>query len=539
MHYYQYFRLKGPPFQPASPDGAVYLSPTHLEGLATLESGLSGDLTGLTLLTGEAGTGKTTLIYSLLQRDFKRVRIAHIDDPKLSFPEIMRLILTQLNLYSTGATKLDYLEALDRFLELRGKEERIAIVVDESQILSDDVLEELRLLSNRGDRRLQLILVGHPELAERLKKPELRQLNQRISSRGVLNPLTTAQATKYVECKLSAQGSTCAAIFERGALKRLLRRSDGIPRKINMLCHTAMQSAYNAGERKVSYKTANKTAADYHDSVKIKREGFGTRPLVWSAVGIGLAALLLLGFVHPSLWSNWKLNHAGTAPEQTVRPDNRAKQVKPAQQVKTVEPVKPVEQPKPAEQPKPVEQPGPFEQAKPVEQVKPAEQAKPVAQTAVKENPDSSAKPKAEAPLTPQRVELRASLASPPIASAALKSDVAGPAIAPEKRIVPTAPTAAAPGLASQKQNGESALSERRSQIAIVYGDTLEKIAIRYLGSKSGINEIVAANPQLTNINQLTVGQIIYLPPGIAPKPSQDQTATARPAPGADNSPER
>jgi general secretion pathway protein A len=199
MEYYQYFRLKGPPFQPASPRGAVYFSPTHLDGLATLGSGLSGELSGLTLLTGEAGTGKTTLIYSLLQRDYKRVRIALIEDPKLSFLEIMRIILTQMNLYSTGSTNLDYLEALDRLLELHGKEERIAIIVDESQLLSDEVLEELRLLSNRGDQRLQLILVGHPELAERLKKPELNQLNQRISSRGVLKPLNTAQAIEYVK----------------------------------------------------------------------------------------------------------------------------------------------------------------------------------------------------------------------------------------------------------------------------------------------------------------------------------------------------
>src|ERR1700738_4828953 len=99
MEYYQYFRLDGPPFQPASPRGAVYLSPTHLEGLATLESGLTRELSGLTLLTGEAGTGKTTLVYSLLQRDYKGIRIAHIEDPKLSFLEMMRVVMTQLNLH--------------------------------------------------------------------------------------------------------------------------------------------------------------------------------------------------------------------------------------------------------------------------------------------------------------------------------------------------------------------------------------------------------------------------------------------------------
>jgi len=329
-----YFRLKGPPFQPASPDGAVYLSPTHLEGLATLESGLSQELTGFTLLTGEAGSGKTTLIYSLLQRDYKRARLAHIDDTTLSFLEIMQVVLAQMKLYSTGSTKLDYLEALDRFLEARGKEERIAIVVDEAQLLSDDVLEELRLLSNHVQshhRSLQLILVGHPELAERLKKPELRQLNQRISSRGVLKPLNTAQAIKYVECKLSAQGGSCSAIFERGALKCLLRHSDGLPRKINMLCHTAMLAAHNALEKKVSYKTARKIAAAYHDSVRITNRGSGAR-LPALVVGTALAALLLLGFVYSNVWPHWVLNNTasfGRVIEQPVRPVEPVAQVKP------------------------------------------------------------------------------------------------------------------------------------------------------------------------------------------------------------------
>ena len=518
MEYYQYFRLKGPPFQPASPDGAVYFSPTHLEGLATLESGLSGELTGLTMLTGEAGTGKTTLIYSLLERDFKRVRIAHIEDPKLSFLEIMRVVLTQMNLYSTGSTKLDYLEALDRLLKLHGKEERIAIIVDESQLLSDDVLEELRLLSNRGDRCLQLILVGHPELTERLKKPELRQLNQRISSRGVLEPLSSAQAIKYVECKLSAQGSTCSAIFERGALKRLLRRSDGIPRKINMLCHSAMQAAYNAGEKKISYKTANKIAAQYHDSVKITKRGFFGRPLVVPALGIALAAVLLLGFVYPNFWSGWGRDRtapSGGATEQHLPP------VKPVASVKTAEQAKPVEQ------------------VKPVEQAKPVDQAKAVEQPGVEGHPDSGARPQAAAPVTSQPVEMQASAAPAAAAPAAPKGGVAVAAAAPERRTLLTAPAAAAVSAATEKQTALPATPEQRSQITVKDGDTLEKIAVRYFGSTSGINELIKANPQLSNIDQLSVGQIIYLPPGISPKASQDETAAAPPVPNAEDSPEQ
>jgi general secretion pathway protein A len=503
MMYYQYFRLKAPPFQAASPDGAVYFSPTHLEGLATLESGLSGDLSGLTLLTGEAGTGKTTLIYSLLQRDYKRVRIAHIDDPKLSFLEIMRVILTQLNLYSTGSTKLDYLEALDRFLKLRGKEERIAIIVDESQVLSDDVLEELRLLSGHGqlhDRGLHLILVGQPELVERLKKPELRQLNQRISSRGVLKPLTEAQAIKYVECRLSAQGSKCSAIFEPGALKRLLRRSDGIPRKVNMLCHSAMLAAYSAGEKKVSVRTAKKTAAEYHDSVGIANRG--TRARLMRAMpaliaGTALAWLLLLGFIYPNVWSDWVPKHTGGAVEPTPRP------------------------------------------VKPVKQVKPVERGKTVEQAGVEGLPGSGAQPKAAAPLATHPVELRASLAPGAAAPPAPKSDVAVPAPAREMPIVPTAPAAAAVSAATHKQIAVPAAPERRGQITVKYGDTLEEIAIRYFGSKSGINQLIEANPQLTDINQLSVGQIIYLPPGITPKASHDQTAIARPVPNAEDSTER
>jgi type II secretory pathway predicted ATPase ExeA/LysM repeat protein len=520
--YYQHFRLKGPPFQAASPDGAVYFSPTHLEGLATLESGLAHDLTGFTLLTGEAGTGKTTLIYSLLQRDYKRARIAHIDDPKLSFLEIMQVILRQLNLYSTGATKLDYLEALDRFLQLRGKDERIAIVIDEAQVLSDDVLEELRLLSNHvqsNDRNLQLILVGHPELAERLKKPDLRQLNQRISSRGVLKPLNAAQSIKYVECKLSAQDGKISTVFERGALKCLLARSDGLPRKINMLCHNAMLTAYNGLEKKVSYKTARKIANEYHDSVRITKQGLGAH-LPALVAGAAFASLLLLGLVYPKVWSVLSAN------------------------IRFGRTVAPVRQARVANRPEPIDQ------AKAVEQAKPAEQS------GAEVHPDAGAKLEAAAPAVARPIELGASAPAAAVAPAAPKVDAAAPPIAPDTRTAPSAPAlAAAPALAvappvaaapavttaravTQKPSAVIGGVVPRSRITVRSGDTLEKIAIDYFGSKSGINQLIDANPQLTDINQLTVGQVLYLPAGVAPKAPRDQAADAPPASDARDSSE-
>jgi type II secretory pathway predicted ATPase ExeA/phage tail protein X len=474
MEYYQYFRLKGPPFQPASPHGPVYFSPTHLQGMATLESGLTGELSGLTLLTGEAGAGKTTLIYSMLQRDSKRVRIAHIDDPKLSFLEMMQVILTQLNLYSAGSTKLDYLNVLDHLLELHGTAERIAIVIDESQVLTFDVLEELRLLSNRGQRNgLQLILVGQPELAERLKQPELRQLNQRISSRGVLSPLNSEQAAKYVECRLSAQGGSCAAIFEPHALNSLLRRSDGIPRKINMLCHTAMQAAFYAGDKKVTVKVAKKVAADYQDSVGIKKQGSGSRPLGMPTllIGTAIAALLLLAFVYP-IWSDWVLSRSdpsGVAMEQTAQP------VKTALQVQT------------GEEPR------------------------------LDEHPNSAAKAKAVASAESPPLPVRTSFVPGSPSSAVSKNDGAAAATA----------SGVAVNAGVQKENSMPAAPSGRRQITVRYGDTLELIAIRYFGSKAGINEIIQANPQLTNINQLRVGEMIYIPVGVPAKAASPDENTS------------
>jgi type II secretory pathway predicted ATPase ExeA len=486
--YYQHFHLSGPPFQTASPNSALFLSATHLEGLATLEWGLSRELNGFTLLTGEAGTGKTTLIYSLLQRDFKQVRIAYIDDPKLSFLEILRVILNQLNLYSSGSTKLDYLEALDRFLNLRNKEERVAIIVDESQVLSDDALEELRLLSNHGqryDRCLQLILVGQPELVERLRKPELRQLNQRISARGILNSLNNEESLKYVECRLRARGGACAELFEPGALEGLLQHSDGIPRKINVLCHNAMLLAYSAGAKKVSLKTAKKTATEYDDSPRITNQTSSaphSKKMPALIAGAALASLLLLGFVYLRVSSDQAIKQtvsSGQVMEQTVRPVQTLKQL------------------------------------------------------GMEGRAEPAAMPPAAVPLALHPVEHQASPAPGAAVPKAPKGYVLGRVRAPEMRIVPTVPGAVAVSAATQKQTVAPAPLERRRQITVRYGDTIEKLAIRYFGSKSGLNDLIDANPQLTNINRLSSGQILYLPSGSDPKASHARIVKAQPVPFA------
>jgi LysM repeat protein len=265
-------------------------------------------------------------------------------------------------------------------------------------------------------------------------------------------------------------------------LDHLLRRSDGLPRKINMLCHSAMLAAFQATEKKVSVKTAKKIAAAYHDSVSITKPRSGRRLLAMPALvmGAGLAALLFLGLVHPNAWSNWFYH----SPSSVQQVEPAAHPVRALVRVKTVE------------------------------------------QRGVKGHQQFGGKLKTAPYVAPRPVELPASVATPVVALAETGNDV------PVRTTNSTVPARSA-GI--QKRTEVPAAQEQRGSVTIRYGDTLESIAIRYFGSKAGINELIQANPQLTNINQLSVGQVIYLPPGVPHKPSQDQTATALPIPNADS----
>jgi type II secretory pathway predicted ATPase ExeA len=243
--YYEHFGLLDDPFK-FVPSNALFPSAAHREGLATLEWGLR-EPSGLTLLVGEVGTGKTMLIHALLARQHDRVRIAQLSDPTLPFEEMLRLIVSQLGIHPAGRSKLAILQSLKTFLADPTNTDSLVLMFDEAQGLSDEILEELRLLSNsRPPHRptLQIILVGQHELVQRLTDHKLRALNQRIGARALLRPLRGPEIRDYVNYLLRAQDAR-REVFSPRALDRVAVSSGGLPRKINNLCHNSLMLAYS------------------------------------------------------------------------------------------------------------------------------------------------------------------------------------------------------------------------------------------------------------------------------------------------------
>ncbi len=264
--YYEHFGLSGAPFEFNPSASVLFMSAGHREGLAALEWGLC-EPSGFTMLVGEIGTGKTTLIYSLLATRHTGVRTAWVANPRLSFKEMLRQILGQLGVnQSETSGKLSLLQAFDAQLASLGPDECIAVIIDEAQDLNDDALEDLRLLSNFQSlerRRLQIVLVGQIDLGKRLARPQLRQLNQRIGARALLPTLRGKEIYDYVEYRLRSRGGDIERLFTRGAMRELSRASGGIPRRINVLCHNALFLAFADGEKCVTAEHLRDAAHDY------------------------------------------------------------------------------------------------------------------------------------------------------------------------------------------------------------------------------------------------------------------------------------
>jgi len=294
--YERHFGFSEKPFNLTPDSRYLFLSSKHQEAYANLEFGVAQG-SGFLLLTGEVGTGKTTLIRHFLSQVGPDVRTAVILYPALSAGELFHAILQDLGVAFAGGTLKDAVDSLARALiEAKSLGLKVVVLIDEAQSLKPHVLEQLRLLSNLETEReklLTVVLIGQPELRDMLDQPALRQLSQRITSRSHLDPLNLEQTRSYVRHRLVVAGGTGAEISDH-AVRRVYVLSGGVPRLVNLLCDRALLGAFGRGQKNVDVALVETAAAEVLPQLPPrKREG---GPWLEAAGLFVLGLLLMLPF---------------------------------------------------------------------------------------------------------------------------------------------------------------------------------------------------------------------------------------------------
>jgi|SRR5688572_27133268 len=266
--YLQFYGLRELPFELTPNPRFLFMTPRHREALSNLQFGLSAGKP-LTLLIGEAGTGKTTLLKAALESDVCRhVRTIHINNPALTRAEFVDILARGFNLSEEAArSKSALLRELELVLkETRARGEIVALVVDEAQALSDELLEEVRLLANietAEEKLLPLVLAGQPELAARLNEVHLRQLKQRVSLRCEIEGLDLSEAAAYIASRIRAAGGEPHRLFSRQAIVLIHERSRGVPRTISVICDNALLSGFAIGTHPVTRDIVAEVCRDF------------------------------------------------------------------------------------------------------------------------------------------------------------------------------------------------------------------------------------------------------------------------------------
>jgi general secretion pathway protein A len=266
--YLRFYGLRELPFELTPNPKFLYLTPAHREALANLQYGLS-TAKAVTVLTGEAGTGKTTLIRTALESQVCRnVQCIHLTNPGLTREEFIEMLAHGFGLSAAAATsKASLLTELERVLrDRRAHGEVTALIVDEAQRLSDELLEEIRLLANietATEKLLPLVLVGQPELADRLNEIGLRQLKQRVALRCDLARLSVSETAAYIAFRIRTAGGDAARLFTREAVTLIYELSQGIPRTVSVICDNTLLSGFAAGRQPVSRDIVAEVAKDF------------------------------------------------------------------------------------------------------------------------------------------------------------------------------------------------------------------------------------------------------------------------------------
>ena len=318
--YLEYYGLREPPFSITPDPRYVFLSERHRDALAHLLYGIGkGGSGGFVQLTGEVGTGKTTLCRLLLEQLPENTRVALVLNPKLSPVELVESICEELKLDITG--KRGSLKALTDtlnayLLDAYAEGLRVVLIVDEAQNLSIDSLEQVRLLTNLEtptQKLLQIILLGQPELRDVLARPELRQLAQRITARYHLTPLDAGETEAYVRHRLAVAG--CSRIpFSRLGLKALYQRSGGIPRLINIIADRALMAGFAREQDSIGERIVDRAADEAlpgHARYWVRRYGR------WAAAAVLILALASAFFFWPAPRTDTTAAALPAAPAET------------------------------------------------------------------------------------------------------------------------------------------------------------------------------------------------------------------------------
>jgi type II secretory pathway predicted ATPase ExeA len=263
--YAKHFGLVESPFSVTPDPRFSYTNIHYREAFANLRYGIE-TRKGFIVITGEAGTGKTTLLRRLMRGVESTVHTAFIFNTHLSFIELLRLALNELGVASSAQDRLTLMAQLNDYLiEQLRKGHIVSLLIDEAQDLSDEMLEELRLLSNLETDRaklIQIVLMGQPELERKLDQPQLRQLKQRVAVRCRLAPLQSDEVALYIHSRLQTVGYQGKELFDLGSVEQIARYSQGIPRLINVICDNALLITYATSKSKVSAKIIDEVARD-------------------------------------------------------------------------------------------------------------------------------------------------------------------------------------------------------------------------------------------------------------------------------------
>ncbi len=316
----KFFGFSEDPFNLTPDPKFLYLAVGHYETLSSMISGIT-ERKGITMISGEVGTGKTTLIYALLDKLSEKIKTAFVFYTKISFEDLLRSILTDLNMPVSGKNLTTLLVMFREYVKERIiTDETVAIVIDEAQHLEIDVMGDLfRLCSEESSiaHVVQILLVGQPELEAKFDSQEMRPFKKRVVVRNRLRPLNEKESEEYIDHRLKVVGSSGSKVFAPEAIDRISKFCNGIPRVINILCDRALLTGYAVPSRKIDEAIVKETIKDLshlesHQTVSPRR----VRPR-YAILAVAILAVLALGALYFFQWSS-NVKHPSKKIERTI-----------------------------------------------------------------------------------------------------------------------------------------------------------------------------------------------------------------------------